>query len=196
MKWQEAYFIGQTLLQDLGRGCEKIELAGSVRRHKAEVKDLEIVAVPKLEARQVGFWDTAPYSLLEEVLDDLLAKGILVRDCEVRRWGERYKRMVHDASGLVIELFMARPHSWGYILALRTGPAEFNRTWASHGYHGGCLPLENQLRDGELLHRGKVVSVETEAAFFKAIGLPCWPPEERSRERLERWLAKAESNGK
>lgn len=43
----EALKIAEAVLKELGPHCERIAIAGSVRRRKPEVKDIEIVAIPK-----------------------------------------------------------------------------------------------------------------------------------------------------
>ena len=45
----EAQEVADALIAELSRYCERIEIAGSLRRGKAEVGDLELVAVPKWE---------------------------------------------------------------------------------------------------------------------------------------------------
>lgn len=188
MDCEEARAIGEELCLALRPGCERIEIAGSVRRQKPVVKDLELVVLPRMGVRQAGFWGEEAYSLFEAAVDAAIEAGVLARDEETPRWGTKYKRAVHCWSGLVVEMFVAQRHTWGYILALRTGPGDFNKVWASHAYYGGCLPLGLSLVAGELLRYGELVPVETEEAFFEEIGLPCWEPHERSVEKLEAWL--------
>jgi DNA polymerase/3'-5' exonuclease PolX len=190
VKLADARAIGEQLIEELSWGCERIEIAGSVRREKPEVKDLELVVLPGMGQRPVGFWESEEYSMFEMAMDEALTRGVLEKDERLVRWGSKYKRARFRNGGqdLVVELFVAQRHTWGYVLALRTGPADFNKIWASHEYHGGCLPLGYRLRDGELWHHGEVVPVEEEEAFFEAIGLPWWPPAERTAERLTAWL--------
>lgn len=48
MEHQKAKAIADRLLAQIGPYCERIEIAGSVRRGKPDVHDIEIVAVPKI----------------------------------------------------------------------------------------------------------------------------------------------------
>ena len=48
---KEAQNIAVEICYQLEPFCEKINIAGSVRRKKQEVKDIEIVCVPKLETQ-------------------------------------------------------------------------------------------------------------------------------------------------
>jgi len=47
MNLTEAQRIAQIVKSELSPHCERIEIAGSIRRGKPEVKDIEIVAIPK-----------------------------------------------------------------------------------------------------------------------------------------------------
>lgn len=50
MKRKTALRAAQELLELLRPGVTRIEIAGSVRRGRATVKDLELVALPRQEA--------------------------------------------------------------------------------------------------------------------------------------------------
>jgi len=109
-------------------------------------------------------------------------------DDVVRRNGPLYKRMMHCATGRIVEMFRANADNWGYILALRTGPGDFNKVWAAKPWKGGSLPANVVLKDGFVWVNGRPVPTPTEEEFFDLIGLPCWPPGERSVMRLARFL--------
>ena len=51
----EALPIAEKLKAELAPFCSRIEIAGSIRRKKPEVKDIEIVCVLK-DANDVKFW--------------------------------------------------------------------------------------------------------------------------------------------
>jgi len=58
MLLEEARKIAVAICYKLQPFCEKINIAGSVRRQKAEVNDIEICCVPKVEVLKDGFgWD-------------------------------------------------------------------------------------------------------------------------------------------
>ena len=63
----------------LAPACERIEVAGSIRRGKPEVKDAEIVAIPKTyEVETPGLFgptSTERRSLLWDTIDDVIAGG-------------------------------------------------------------------------------------------------------------------------
>ncbi len=193
MKLKEARLIAEELVGALAPACERIEVAGSVRRGKANPKDIEIVFIPKRGERMKDLFSMENYLLTDDVLERLNVEGVLQRDSVTVRWGPKYKRAVHRASGAVVEMFAATEENWGYIYALRTGPGDFNKVLVRSVGDGGALPLGLSLRDGHLWDRRNpfrvhVIRVETEEEFFEAMGMPCWPPEERTPERLREWL--------
>lgn len=48
MKLEQAQSIAEELRRELEPGCERIEIAGSIRRKKPEVKDIELCLIPKM----------------------------------------------------------------------------------------------------------------------------------------------------
>jgi len=186
--------VGAEVVAVLAPACEQIMVAGSVRRGKAQPKDIEIVYQPKRGRRPKDLFSEETYELTEPIIAEMLLDGVLRRDTEVVRWGPKYKRAIHVDSGAVIELFAATEENWGYILALRTGPGEFNKIWVRSVIQGGALPLGMTLINGHVWDRRdhshtKVIQTPTEESFFAVLGLPCWPPEERTPGRLIDYLA-------
>jgi len=174
-------------------GCDRIVYAGSLRREKPEVKDLEIVYIPRMVPKQVDLFTTDLIPATEELIADLVERRLWLYDDVVRRNGPKYKRMMHAHTGFTIELYRAQADNWGLILALRTGPAEFNHWLVKR--MGGAMPVFMCMREGYLWRRGIRLQSPDEETFFAQVGVPCWPPEERSKakliahlkERLNRW---------
>jgi len=189
MKLAMAEAIAQELLGYFAPVCDRIEIAGSVRRQKKEVKDIEIVYIPSVGHRAVDLFGTEePYRLPDVTLRNLERMDILVPDQRVKRWGDKYKRAVHVASGMVVEMFAADADNWGYILALRTGPADFNKLLVTPQVYGGALPFGRRVNGGYVWGSREIVPVPEEEQFFAEVGVPCWPPEERSKAKLALYL--------
>src|SRR3990172_5766083 len=101
MKLEQAHEILDRLTKELMPGCERIEIAGSVRRGKPEVKDLEIVAIPKVVSIKDLFGkETAAYSLLDVELRRL--------DLHQLKGGEKYKQIALP-EGINLDLFITTP---------------------------------------------------------------------------------------
>jgi len=194
MKLNQAESIAREIVDELRPGCDRIEIAGSIRRGKSEVKDIEIVFIPHIVYRITDLFGAGePVPATDPLLGDLIYLCVLKRDEEVKRWGPKYKRGIHVASSMVVELFRAEPDNWGYIFALRTGPAEFNHLLVSRDWQGGAMPPNLKVQDGYLWRNGQLVVTPDEETFFAEVGIPCWPPEERPAGKLAAFLANRET---
>ena len=191
-----AQAIAERLVYLLAPACNCIDIAGSVRRRKPEPKDLEIVYLPIIDHIPVDlFGATAPHPRTDATIAQLVYDHILRLDDQVRRNGPKYKRLIYCATGMVVELFAATPQNYGLILALRTGPALFSRGCVTSECIGGAMPLGMVMRDGQLWRQGQQLDIPTEESFFAALNLPCWPPEQRTPERLYAHLDGRKSSG-
>jgi DNA polymerase/3'-5' exonuclease PolX len=184
----DAYKIAKTVMEELSPGAERIVIAGSIRRGKQAPKDIEIVYLPAMEERQVDMFSVEPRPVMDRVLIELAERRFLVLDPMVKRNGPKYKRLIHVASGMVVELFTAETENWGLVLALRTGPADFNQLLVSR--LTGAMPMDMKMEGGWLWRRGVWLQTPEEEDFFREIGVPCWPPGQRTAERLRAWMEK------
>lgn len=99
--------LANSILEMLRPVCSKIEIAGSTRRQKATIGDIEIVAIPK-ERKSIEFY-----------AELLSARAI--------NHGEKYMKF-EISDGTQLDLFFVFDEiQWGYIFCQRTGPAEFNK---------------------------------------------------------------------
>lgn len=158
----EAEHIAIGVMLQLEPHCEVISLAGSLRRQRPTIGDIEIVCVPKP-------YDASP----------LFCSGIAT---VVSQWekvkGElpcKYTQRILP-EGIKLDLFMVEAYGYGLQRAIRTGSADWCRTvlapaWVRADYHS----------EGGLLRRvdGSVVPVRTEQELFHLIGLPWVAPRNR-----------------
>lgn len=186
----------ERLVTTLAPACARIEIAGSIRRGKPEVGDIELVAIPSvMEATQLDLFGAARAVERRNLLDEALERLIEMR--AIRRtppdgarpaWGEHYKKMWIAAGGQVVQvdLFLAQEENWGAIYTIRTGPAAFSQALVTH------LKLRTPYRqqDGALIIEatGELVPVPEEADYFRLAGAPYIEPEERSAGLLHRLL--------
>lgn len=192
MRLQEATRLAGEVRAWLAPACERIEVAGGVRRGKADVGDVEIVAIPRPSGRPV-FGELAR-TPLDATLARLVREGALRWDTAVRRDGPRYKRLIHVRGRLPVDLFLAGDDNWGNILAIRTGDADFARLLVTQRRHGGLMPPGMAQAGGRLWapFEGEPapVSCPTEEAFFRALGIDFVPAPETRTGDLARQLAK------
>jgi DNA polymerase/3'-5' exonuclease PolX len=171
--------VAEMLVSFLRPACEKVEIAGSLRRGKAEVGDIEIVIEPTLEPIFGLFRLTMTYrNLLDPLLEELVAGKVVGRG---ERWGNRYKTLsIPELPGLKCDLFIVLPPAqWGVIFTIRTGPADFSRRLVTKRRYGGLLPSHMRIKDGALWIGEESAPTPTEQSFFEAIGLEWIPPEKR-----------------
>ena len=170
MEIQQACELAGQWVEILRPYCERIEIAGSVRRCKPEVKDIEIVAAPRLE-ENLHLWGTKTINLLLDALDRGVLGGQKIKG------GERYQQFLMPA-GINLDLFMVLPPAqWGILFAIRTGPADFSHWIVTTRRYGGALPSYCKVEDGQLLSGGQAIPMPEEIDFLNFLGLgwiePC-----------------------
>jgi DNA polymerase/3'-5' exonuclease PolX len=160
MKLEIAKQIADKVLLQLQPHCERIAIAGSIRRKKEEVKDIEIVAIPK--PFEVGLFSSGIASVVnqwEKVKGELPCKYT--------------QRILPE--GIKLDLFFAEPENWGLIFAIRTGSAEYSHKilasgWVKAGYTS---------REGYLWHGNDRYNCREEIDLFNRIQLKYVEPELR-----------------
>lgn len=167
--------------------CERLEIAGSIRREKTEVRDVELVAVPKFEAG---------VNLLHLRLDTLLKAGYvqkrLNKNGHAISWGDRYRALL--AGRVAVDIFIVLPdREWGPTMLLRTGPGDANGVLVTqegirnHEGNVGVCPRWLSWRDGALWRGAMFVSTPEERDVFRLLGLPYMHPSERSVSLYQTW---------
>lgn len=190
----QAEAIARTIVDLLRSSCLRIEIAGSIRRRKADVGDVEIVCVPKprtLERDLFGQPVSGQFLYeIDDTVEQLLADGVLAKRLDAKgrsAWGMRYKRALFN--GFPLDLFsVVEPAQWGVLLAIRTGPAEFSRRLVTPRFAraDGMLPDDCRIQDGGLrrwsveTRREALIPTPEEEDLFRAIGQPWLPPEARA----------------
>lgn len=157
-------------LRDYLANCEAIEqfeVAGSYRRGKETVGDLDLLVVSQASDRVMDF--------LGEFsdVDDTIARGAT-------------KMSVRLKNGLQIDLRVVSKESFGAALQYFTGSKEHNvllrglakkQDLKINEY--GVFRLENQVE--------QYIAGETEADVYDALGLPVFPPELREARHEFQW---------
>lgn len=131
--YEEAMAVAEKLVTTLKPCCEQICIAGSLRRGKREVGDIEILYVPRMvSGRQVDMFSSgmALDNAAEFKIEWLEREGVLERRKNVEGhnagWGPKNKLGVHVESGIAVDLFETTKENWFVSLVIRTGPKEFN----------------------------------------------------------------------
>lgn len=182
--------LALALQATLAPACERIEIAGSIRRGKDTPKDIELVAIPYIQTIPIqdmfGPTDrTVSVNALDVLLDDYIGSNGWIFDPNLRRNGPLYKRLQHreirnhEGKLVCCDLFLTTAAKWGCIFAIRTGPArysEFVVTWAKHR---GFQVKEGRLWRVDRAGREHEIDTPEEKDLFKALGLPYLSPHDR-----------------
>lgn len=183
----EAQHIAGQIVGQLDPACERLAIAGSIRRGRPDVGDIELVAIPRYIEEPSSLWgDTSRVS----VLDGKLA--IEERDQVLERLsgGERYVKLRHIRSGLQVDLFLVLPPAqWGVLFAIRTGPADYSQWLVTYARRRGMHVADGALREGlrdhasgllsDRLCRCPIIPTPEEGDLYDALGLPWVDPSVR-----------------
>jgi DNA polymerase/3'-5' exonuclease PolX len=170
--------MAESIVNEISPACTRAHVAGSIRRMKADVKDIEIVAI-------VNDYEMLYQSLAK--FGRFIKPGVP----DIIDWppksGARYIRMFIDET-VKLDLFVANPDNFGALFAMRTGsgigpngmlgfiPALFG-AWKKKSGGGrmvNCMPTTPD----------KVqISVPEEEDFFRVCGVEWIPPELRRSAR-------------
>lgn len=174
--------VAQSILLALEPSCERIIIAGSLRREKPEVGDIELVYIPRFEMRpKVGdMFERENANLADLAIRRMIETGKL----ELRQnangsvtYGDKNKLCRHSASGIPVDLFSTTENKWWNTLVVRTGPKELNQRIAtiaqSHGCRWNVYDVGFTDKDGNIWPMG------CEEAVFKFVGIPYACPRER-----------------
>lgn len=176
----EAEAEANDILDKLAPVTERRLIAGSIRRKKFEVGDIEIVVAPKYA--KVGlFGEEAPD--IQAIEDVLAGLGEFSKD------GERFKQ-VQLRNGFQLDVFIIyAPVQWGYQVVIRTGDADFSHKCVTPTSQYGFLPNYLKCGDGAVWHGKQVINTPEEDDFLALLGLRGLPPEKRNLEDARRWIA-------
>ena len=130
IKYEIALKQAQCVIAQLQLYCDRIEIAGSVRRECAEVGDIEIVCIPKID--MAGLFSDIPIRNVDfcQAVDGW-------RKVKGQATGKYMQRIL--PGGINLDIFTATAENWGLILAIRTGSATYShevlaKRWVSLGY--------------------------------------------------------------
>ncbi len=181
MRLDQAQSLATRILDSAREYTLRAEVAGSVRRCKPEVKDIEIVAIPK-PGEPTDLFQLKPENLLYRWAQQMEAEDkiwwIKTGVDGVIRWpidqhGKYWRGWLVKAE-IKLDLFLTTPETWGIIYLTRTGPKEFSARLADQ-----CRP-DHYFAEGKLIDReGKFVPTPEEQDVFTALRMPFVRPEER-----------------
>lgn len=158
--------------------CERIAIAGSIRRRREDVGDIEIVCVPKVE--MTGMFCDEPLCLLTHECNRLLAQKIIAHRLDKNgraSYGAKFKRLTVD--GFPLDLFSTTTDQFGVIFAIRTGPSDWSKRLVTRKEYGGMMPAGMCISEGWLMNSDQRIPCREERDLFAAIGAEWVNPQDR-----------------
>lgn len=171
----DARMIAGQLAANMAVGCDRIEIAGSIRRGKPVVGDIEIVCIPRPDRDLFG--QPTGVNQLTGILAVMIDQGAMKPG---NKCGPKFRNFIVLPSGIGLDLFMVTPETWGVLYAIRTGPAGYAKALVTERCHGGLLKDGCHVDKGRLYERGTAVATPEERDFLDYCG--GWvAPEEREK---------------
>jgi DNA polymerase/3'-5' exonuclease PolX len=164
MELQRAQQIASQVKDHLAPACERIEIAGSIRRRRPFVNDIDIVAIPSTPGQFIAA---------------LCALG------PFKVGGQKLLRVNYHPIDL--DVYVSTPETWATLLLIRTGSAAHNIGMCKlarqegmylHADGTGLFKANNPnpIRENSDWQR---IAGDTEESIFAALGLQYKKPEER-----------------
>lgn len=160
MEYSKAYDIGIKYFRLLKPYCDKIKIAGSLRRGRSEVGDIDIVCVPKESLSGEDLFSEEVSRLPE--FTNLINSFPRVKG---NGFG-KYTRLILP-EGLDMDLSMCNQHNFGVILMIRTGPSLFSERMVTDIKKNGFKVEGGFLRQ---INDGRIIPCPEEADFFRITG--------------------------
>lgn len=168
MKLQEAEALAFKILQVIEPCCERVAVAGSVRRRRPEPLDIDIVLIPK-----PFMWNQIQTSMRAELgAMQGIAGPQLIR---------MYAPFANNQFSLLserqvqVDFYAATEQTWGTILLIRTGSTDHNIRLCTHAKALGMMLSASR----GVIEKGVVIASKTEEEIFKALILPYVAPGDR-----------------
>lgn len=168
MKYQEAKEIADKYLQLLSPYCERIAIAGSLRREKPIVKDIELVVIPlKVDDPHAFFYDQ------KVVHPKFVAIVNSLQKVKGEPRGKYTQRILPE--GIKLDLFICEPGNWAPIYLIRTGDWEFSKK-----FMGTILPKNGYKQINGWVHKnGNPITIKEEKELFKLMNITYIKPKKR-----------------
>lgn len=172
--------IADDLARRLRPACERLEIAGSIRRRRPEVGDIEVVALPRFEDRerasQATLFEPAKPPRTERV--NLLWESLDALGVTYSKRGPVYRQF--SWAGARVDIYTCERGNWGWILFHRTGPGYLRAKIGSMLVARGFAAVDGWIWDARGMSIDRVETPE-EDYVFRLLGIPRLPPDQRDQ---------------
>jgi DNA polymerase/3'-5' exonuclease PolX len=166
MELERAQIIANQVKEKLAPYCERIEIAGSIRRRRPWVKDIDLVCIPKNQGQFVyQLQQLGPFKVC----------------------GNKLIRVSYQP--IELDVYVATPETWATLLLIRTGSTKHNvmlcklarqKGMKLHADGSGLFEIcYDKVGMDTQQEREERVAGDTEASIFQALGLKYKEPWER-----------------
>jgi DNA polymerase (family 10) len=173
MNLRNAHDVAWRVREALLPYCDKIEIAGSIRRERAVVSDVDIVLLPKSPEAAQEIISRCRHTCLP------IAGGAHSQNISFTMSnGEKLDLFVAHAG--LPDLIAPTPSNWGAVLLCRTGSQVHNTQLAAIARGKGLIfrPYVGIVRPGGA-SGDEILASETEADIYRAVGLDYRDPTNR-----------------
>ena len=140
--------IAEALIERLAPACHRIEVAGSLRRQCDEIGDIELIAVPILNA---GLMPGVPGAVSKINFLDMWASPHI----QIIKDGDKYKQFTFKTKNkqqYQVDLFLQPdPQTWGVNYMIRTGSKDFARRMVTSTENGGFRPWRYRVENARVI---------------------------------------------
>lgn len=177
--------VARELCAGLKDCTTRLLVAGSLRRRKEEVGDVEILFIPIVAPRPDPtdlFGKEVQTDLATRWINDHEQAGVLARRLKsdgTTTWGAQNKLALHVASGIPVDFFAGTLRNFPCLTVCRTGSAETNQRICNEAIKRGLRwqPYGEGFADRMTGTTLKICRSEQDV--FAAVGLPYLEPWER-----------------
>ncbi len=180
MELYNAVDIANRLVEALTPHCQRVLIAGSIRRSKPEVKDIELVVLPNMIQGTGGdLFNPQPGQVVSA---DFVRAVKALGPAERGQPTGRYTQIAIVEHSIMLDLFIPDPPDFWRQFAIRTGSAEFAARkiaggWNAIGWCGSDVGLR------------KIEDCEYKSGKWKCINPKAeLPPVWNSEEEFFAWL--------
>lgn len=145
-------------------------MAGSLRRKREMVGDIEIVAEPKGYVLDMLGEPTETHTL------DLFPWATLGK---LKLDGHKQKKIILPGDVQVDLFIVTPPAQWGVIYFLRTGSDKFSHRFVTAKSFGGYMPKHLRMQDGAIWSSNHIIETPEEKDLFDLFGVKFIPPHDR-----------------
>ena len=143
MQYNQAKDIAVKILKALQPFCRQVDIAGSIRREKPEVKDIEICLIPRITEIKDLFGEILNFKRSNEFVRSVKMQGVILKGDVLT--GRYVQIALHE--GINLDLFIPVETDYFRQYAIRTGSAMYSHkvlanAWLRIGWAG----TENGLR--------------------------------------------------